>query len=107
MLVVQQEKLNLPPNIPFHFAGLQQIGAEGQPDRTVSDTEAHVKQRDGNEFLHAEKVEPTDIHQHLLSISGGQTMNVGTVRWWVVHSVSKGSASGPRPLVQSFTGMAC
>mgnify|MGYP001852589811 CR=1 FL=1 len=40
------------------------------------------KQRYGTEFLHGEKTASTDIHQHLLSVSGDQTVDVNAARWW-------------------------
>ena len=36
------------------------------------------------EFLHVEKMAPTDIHWHLLNVVEDQTADVSTVRWWVV-----------------------
>ena len=56
------------------------MAAEGQSGRMAPDVEVHMKQRCGTEFLHAEKMAATDIHQHLLNISGDQTVDVGTVR---------------------------
>ena len=61
------------------------MAAEGQSDTMVSDMEVHTKQRCVAELLHAEKMGPTDIHQCLPSAYGGQTVNVSTVRWWVVY----------------------
>ena len=49
---------------------MQQLAAEGQSDRMVSDMEVWMKQRCGTEFLHAEKMALTDIHGHLLNVSG-------------------------------------
>ena len=49
--------------------------------------------------------EPTDIHQHSLSIDGDQTVVVSTVKQWAVHSGS--SDSGSPPLVQLVTGTTC
>ena len=46
----------------------------------ASDVEVHVKQRCATEFLHMEKMAPTDIHQHLLNIYGDQTVDVSTVK---------------------------
>ena len=34
---------------------------------------------------HTEKMTPTDIHLHLLNVYGDQTMDVSTVRQWVMH----------------------
>jgi len=65
----------------------------------VSDTEECMKQRCGTEFLHEEKIAPIDIHQHLLNISGDQTVAVSTVRWWVEHFSSGNSNSGSLLLV--------
>ena len=60
----------------------------------VSDTEGYMKQRCDTEFLHAEKMALTDIHWYLLNVSGDQTVDVSTVRWWVVHSISDKNNSG-------------
>ena len=54
------------------------MAAEGQSDKMVSDMEVHVKQRCVTEFLHAEKMAPTDIHLCLLNIYGDQTVHVNT-----------------------------
>jgi len=72
MLLVWQQKLNLPVNIPSHFVAVWQVAAQGQFDKMVSDMEVHVKQRDGTEFVHEEKMAPTDIHQHLVNVYGDQ-----------------------------------
>ena len=47
----------------------------------ASEMETHMKKKCGVEFLHMEKIEPTDIHQCLLSRD--QTMDLSTVKWWV------------------------
>jgi len=65
------------------------------------------EQRHETEFLHAEKMVPTDIHQHLLNISGEQRVDVSTVRLWMVCFSSRNSDSGSPPLVQIFTSAAC
>ena len=41
---------------------MQQMAAEGQSDKMTSDMEEHLKQRCVTEFLHVEKMAPTDIH---------------------------------------------
>ena len=46
-----------------------------------------------------------DIHQCLLNVSGDQTVDVNTVRQWVV-CFSSGDCGSP-PLVQVFTNAAC
>ena len=46
------------------------MAAEGQPDRMVSDVEVWMKQWGETEFLHAEKMAPTDPDQCLLNIYG-------------------------------------
>ena len=61
-----------------------------------------MKQRCGTEFLHMEKIAPTDIHQHSLNISVDQTVDVSTERLWVVHF-----SSGSPQLLQTFTSVAC
>jgi len=68
--------------------------AEGQSDKLAYDTEVHMKQRHVIEFLHAEKVAPSDINQCLLNVDGDQTVNVSTVRQGVVCFSSGNSDSG-------------
>ena len=72
--------------------------AGGQSDKMVSDMEVPTKQRFVIEFLHAEKMAPTDIRQCLLNIHGDQTVDVSTVRQWVV-CFSSDNNSGSPPLV--------
>ena len=69
------------------------MAAKGQSDTIASDVEVQLKQRCVIEFLHAEKMSPTDIHQCLLNFYGGQTVAVCTVTQWVVH-FSSGSSTG-------------
>jgi len=52
----------------------------------VSDMEGHMKRRYGIEFLHAKKITPIDIKQHLLKAYEDQTVDVSTVRQRVVLS---------------------
>ncbi|PNF20470.1 hypothetical protein B7P43_G07694 [Cryptotermes secundus] len=51
----------------------------------TSDIEVRTKQRCVIEFLTAEQIAPIDIHQHLLKVYRNNTVDVSTVRWWVVH----------------------
>jgi len=44
------------------------------------DTEVHMKQRCVTEFLHSEKMAPTDIHQCLMNVYGDQTEDVSRVK---------------------------
>jgi len=66
------------------------MAAGRQFDRMVSDMEVQMKRRCVTEFLHAEKMPPADIHQHLLNIYGDQTVDVSTVRggWCVSAAVT-------------------
>ena len=50
----------------------------------TSDTEARMKQRSVTEFLHEEEKVPVDVHRCLLNVYGDQTMDVSTVRWWLM-----------------------
>jgi len=50
------------------------------------------------------KMAPVDIHWCLLNISGDQTVDVSTVRRWMMHFSS--GDSGSLPLVQIFESMA-
>jgi len=76
------------------------VAAEGQSDNKASDMEVWMKQRCVTEFLHVEKMAPTDIHWSLMYVYGDQTVGVSTVRWWVVHFSSGNSNSGSPLLVQ-------
>ena len=69
------------------------MAAEWHSDRMISHMEVHMKQRCVTEFVHVEKMAPTDIHQHLLNIPGDQTVDVSRVRQSVVHLSSDGSKS--------------
>ena len=44
------------------------MAADGQSDKMASHLEVHMKQRHVIEFLHAEKIAPTDIHGCLLNV---------------------------------------
>jgi hypothetical protein len=50
------------------FVAMQQITAEDQSGKLVSDMEVHTKQRCITEFLYAANIAPTDIHQCLLRV---------------------------------------
>ena len=63
---------------------------EGRSDKVVSYTEICRKQGLVIEFLHEEEMGSTDIHRHLLRVGGDQTVDVSTVRWWVVCFSSGG-----------------
>ena len=48
--------------------------------------EMWMKQRCVIEFLSAEKITPTDIHQCLLNVTEDQIEDVGTVKWCLFFS---------------------
>jgi len=83
--------------------------AEGKCDRVASDMEVHIKQRCVTEFMNEEKMAPIDMHHYLLNVYGDQTVDVSTVRQWVVHLMSGSSDSGLHHclLVQIFMSVAC
>jgi len=83
MLLIWQQRLNLPANIPLNFIAVRQMTREGQSDKMASDMEVRMKERRVIEFLHAEKIAPNDIHRRLLNVYGYQTVDVSTVRRWV------------------------
>ena len=60
---------------------MRQMAAEGQSDKMVSDMGVWMKQSCVIELLHAEKMAPTDIRQHLPNVYGDQAVDVHTVRW--------------------------
>ena len=64
---------------------MQELTAEGQSYKMMSDMEVPMKQRHVTEFLHAEKMAPIDIHGCLLNIYGDQTVNVSAMMQWVEH----------------------
>jgi len=59
--------------------------AEGLSDKMASDIEVRRKQKCVIEFLHAEKFAPNDTHRRLMYIYEDQTVDVSTVRRWVVR----------------------
>ena len=61
------------------------MAAEGQSDPMASDTEVCMKQSCGTKFLCEQKMAPIDVHRCLLNIYRDQTVDVSTVRQWVVH----------------------
>ena len=54
-----------------------------------------------------EKFPAIDSHRHLLNISGHRTVNVSTVRWWVVPFSSGNSNSVSLSMVQIFVSVIC
>ena len=50
-----QLRLNLPTNTLLHLIAVEEMAAEQQSDRMVSDMEVQMKQRGVTKFLHAEK----------------------------------------------------
>lgn len=50
----------------------------------ASDMKVRMKQRCVIEFLHAEKIAPSDIHKRLLKVYGEQTVDVNTVKQWIM-----------------------
>ena len=73
------------------------MAAEEQSDTVVSDMGTCMEQTGGSDFFHAEKMVPIDVHQHLLNVYGDQTVDVGTVRQWVVHFSSGDSEVKKKP----------
>ena len=61
MLVVWQQRLNVPTDVPLHFAAVLQMVVEGQSDTMESDMEVWMKQKCDTEFLHAKNRAPTFI----------------------------------------------
>ena len=72
----------------------------------VSDMEVHMKHRCGTKFLYVEKMAPIDIHGWLLNIYGDPTVDVITVRWWVMHFSNADNSESPS-MVHIFTSTAC
>ena len=51
----------------------------------ASDMRVRAKQRCVIEFLHAEKIAPNEIHQRLLNIYGDKTVDLNTVKQWLMR----------------------
>jgi hypothetical protein len=74
-----------------------QIAAEEQSRKMAFDMEVRMKQRCVTEFLHAKGKAPNDIQWHLVNMYGDQTVDVSTVRRWVVCFSSGNSDVRDRP----------
>lgn len=100
---------DLPANILLHFVIMQQVAAEAKSGKMAFDMEVLMKQRylkqRSIKLLHMEKIAPIHVHQCLLNIC--QTVDVKTVRLWVVHFSNYDSNSGSSLLVQIFMGATC
>ena len=83
--------------MPSNFIAVQHMEADRQSDKMMSDMEACMKQRCVTEFLHTERIAPTDIHQCLLNIYEDQRVDGSSVRQWVVHFSSGNCNSAPQP----------
>ena len=73
----------------------------------VFDIKVSMRQSCGPEFLHVEKIAPTDIHGDLLNAYGDQPVDVNTVRWCVVHFSGVSGNSESSLLVQLPSSTAC
>ena len=68
--------------------------------------DVHMEQRCGTVFLHAEKMAPTDIYRCLLNVCEDQTVDVSTVRRWLVHfSSGNGLPDVPKRLLDVTEGL--
>ncbi|XP_031461807.1 high mobility group protein HMG-I/HMG-Y isoform X1 [Phasianus colchicus] len=101
MLMGWRWRLNLPANAPFRVVTARQMAAEGHSDKMASDIEVRMKQWCVIEFLHAEKIEPVDIHRRLLNVYGDQTVDVSTVRRWVPQGRMSDAGAKPSPPLAS------
>ena len=77
---------------------MQLMAAEGHSDKMVSDMEVRMKKRCGIESFHVDYNAPIDIHRFSLDVSGDQTVDVSTMRQWVVGFSRDDSRT--HPLVQ-------
>lgn len=72
------------PPVLYYILLLWQMTAEWQSHRIAFDMEVCMKQRYGIVLLCEQKMAPSDIHQRLLNVCGDWTVDVSSVRWWVV-----------------------
>ena len=73
------------------------MAAEGQPDRMASEVKVHMKQKTGIEFLHVKKMAPVDTDPLSLNIYGDQTVDISTVKQWVMCFTSGDSDVKDKP----------
>ena len=66
------------------FRCVCQMAAVMQSEKMASDFGVCMKQKYAIEFLHAEKMAPTDMCQCLLKMYGDQIESLSTLRQWVV-----------------------
>jgi len=76
------------------------MAAEGQSDKMASDTEVCMERRCITGFPPAEK------NGHLLTIYGDQTVDMSTLRWWVLRFSNGCSDRGLPPLTQIIMSVA-
>ncbi|XP_033608726.1 protein GVQW3-like [Cryptotermes secundus] len=63
---------------------MRQIATAEQSTKMASDIQVRTKQICVIEFLTAEQISPIDIHRRLLKVYGDDTVNVSTLRRWLV-----------------------
>ena len=84
------------PSHQYSLIAVWEMAAEQQSDEMASDMEIRTKQRGVTEFLHGEKIAPTDIHQHLLFLEtwlraqwgGGGVFQ----QWWQQYCITSTGA---------------
>jgi hypothetical protein len=76
---------------------VRQIVTAEQSTKMAFDIEVCTKQKCVIEFLTAEQIAPTDIHRCLLNVYGDDTVDVSTVRRWVVHFNGRESEEHNKP----------
>ena len=71
----------------FRYISLLYDGWQGEADKMACDMEMNMKQRCAIS-PYRKKMAPTDIHQYLLNIYGGQTVDMKTMRhgWWTIRT---------------------
>lgn len=80
------------------------MAAEGHSDKMVSGMEVQIKPRRDTALLREEMIAFTDIHRCLLNTDVGQTVDVSTVKQWVVCFSSSDSMSLLLALIFMSTG---
>jgi hypothetical protein len=76
--------LNIPA-ISLSFAAVRKISAEEQSGKLTHTMEMRTKLRCVTEFLNAAKITPVEIQRRLLNVYGDQTVDVSTVRRWMMR----------------------
>lgn len=73
------------PSANYTFTQCDNYLSEAAKQNMVSDMKVHMKQSYAIELRHSEKFAPIDKHGHLLNVCITQTVDVSTVKRWLMR----------------------